>query len=116
MHQNLVPDLFVILVNNPLHAKNSFLKNILKKDYQKAFKKLTKFFLWKPYPFNEQHYEKEKGPGTSDQSLFRLQNKFRKIPLSVMYYLTKFEDGIYKPVFELFQNLHLPIYTSQFIT
>ena len=111
MYQNLVPELFIILVNNPLHARNSFLKNI-----KKPFKKLTKFFLWKPYPFNEQHYEKEKGPGTSDQSLFRLQNKFGKIPLSVMYYLTKFEDCIYKPVFELFQNLHLTIYTSQFIT
>ena len=33
----------------------------------------------------------QKGPGTSDQSLFRLQNKFRKIPLLVMYYLTKFD-------------------------
>ena len=32
------------------------------------------------------------GPGTSDQSLFRLQNEFRKIPLPVIYYLTKFDD------------------------
>ena len=34
------------------------------------------------------------GPGTSDQSLFRLQNKFRKVPFLVMYYLTKFDDVI----------------------
>ena len=34
---------------------------------------------------------KKKGPGTSNQSLFRLQNKFRKIPLLVIYYLTKFD-------------------------
>ena len=31
------------------------------------------------------------GPGISDQWLFRLQNKFRVIPLLVMYYLTKFD-------------------------
>ena len=36
----------------------------------------------------------KKGPGTSDQSLFRLQNKFRKIPLLLIYYLTKFDDVI----------------------
>ena len=33
------------------------------------------------------------GPGTTDQSLFRLQNKFAKISLLAMYYLTKF-DGV----------------------
>ena len=43
---------------------------------------------------NEQNYKKEKGPGTSDQLLFRLPNKFRKISLSVMYYLTKFDDAL----------------------
>ena len=37
----------------------------------------------------------KKRPGTSDQSLFRLQNKFRKIPLLVMYYLTRF--NVVKP-------------------
>ena len=34
--------------------------------------------------------KKQKGPATSDQLFFRLQNKFRKIPLLVIYYLTKF--------------------------
>ena len=29
---------------------------------------------------------------TSDQSLFRSQNKLRKIPLFVIYYLSKFDD------------------------
>ena len=66
----------------------------MKEDYQKALKKLTIFFLSNPVPFNGQSYQKQKGPGTSDQSLFRLQNKFRKIPLLVMYYLTKFDDVI----------------------
>ena len=65
----------------------------MKEDYQKALKKLTLFFLSNPVPFNGQSYQKQKGPGTSDQSLFRLQNKF-KIPLLVMYYLTKFDDVI----------------------
>ena len=59
----------------------------------KRLKKGNFLFLLNPVPFNRQNYQKQKGPGTSDQSLFRLRNKFRKIPLLVMYYLTKF-DGI----------------------
>ena len=51
----------------------------MKEGYQKALKKLISFFLSNPIPFNGQCYLKQKGPGTSDQSLFRLQNKFRKI-------------------------------------
>ena len=51
-------------------------------------------FSFQPHPFNGQDYEKQKGPETSDQSLFRLQNKSRKIPLLVMYYLNKFHDVI----------------------
>ena len=39
--------------------------------YQKALKKLTLFFLLNPVPFNGQGYQKQKGSGTSDQSLFR---------------------------------------------
>ena len=96
MHQKQVPDPFLILINNPkqpLHVRNFFI-NILKEDYQKALQKLTLFFLSNPVPFNEQSYQKQKGPGTSDQSLFRLQNKFRKITLLVIYYLTKFDDVI----------------------
>ena len=65
----------------------------MKEDYQKALKRLTLFFLLNPVPFNGQGHQKQKGPGTSDQSLFKLQKKFRKIPLSVIYYLTKF-DGV----------------------
>ena len=61
---------------------------------KKDFKKLTSFFLPNPVLFNRQNYQKQKGPGTSDQPLFRLQNKFRKIPLLDMYYLTKFDDVI----------------------
>ena len=37
---------------------------------------------------------KQKSPKTSDQSLFRLQNKFRKITLLVMYCLANFDDAI----------------------
>ena len=59
----------------------------MKEDYQKTFKKLTLFFLLNPVPFNEKDYEKQNWPGASDQSLFRLQNMFRKIPLLVMYLL-----------------------------
>ena len=60
----------------------------------KSLKKVTLFFLLNPVPFNGQNCQKQKGPGTSDQSFFRLQNKFRKIPLLVLYYLTKFDDVI----------------------
>ena len=63
-------------------------------DYQKAFKKVTLFFLSNPVPFNRQNYQRQKGPGTSDQSLSRLQNKFRKTYLLVMHYLTKFDDVV----------------------
>ena len=52
--------------------------------------KLTLFFLSNPVPSNRQSYEKQKVPGTSDQSLFRLQSKFKKIPLFIIY-ITKFD-------------------------
>ena len=64
----------------------------MKEDYQKALKKVTSFFLWNLVPFNRQNYQKQKGHGTSDQSLFRLRKKLRKIPSLVMYYLTKLDD------------------------
>ena len=79
----------------------------MKEDYQKALKGVTLFFLLNPVPFNGQNYQKQKGPGTGDQLLSRLQSKFRKIPLLVMYYLTKFD---------LFQKLHLQIFARQFMT
>ena len=59
--------------------------------YQKALKKVTSFFLLNLVPFKRQNYQKQKEPGTSDQPHYRLRNKFRKIPLLVMYYLTKFD-------------------------
>ena len=62
--------------------------------YQKVLKKVTSFFSSHLVPFNRQNYQKQKRPGTSDQSLFILQNKFRKISLLVMYYLTKFDNVI----------------------
>ena len=53
-------------------------------------KRLTLIFLSNPVPFNRQKQRR----GTSDQLLVRLQNKFRKIILLVMHYLTKFDDVI----------------------
>ena len=72
---------------------------ILKERYfetglSKSLKKVTSFFLLSPVPFSRQNYQKQKRPGTSDQPLFRLRNKFRKNPLLVTYYLTKFDDLI----------------------
>ena len=83
----------------------------MKENYQKTLKTSTLVFLSNPVPFNGQSYQKQKGRETSDQWLFTLRNKFRKFPLLVIYYLTKFEDVI-KAVFDL----HLQIYASQFTT
>ena len=66
----------------------------MKEDYQKPLKMSTLFFLLNPVPFDGQNYQKQKRSGTSDQLIFRLQNKFRKIPLLVTYYLNKFDDVI----------------------
>ena len=64
----------------------------MKKDYQKAWKKLTSFFLSNPVPFNRQSYQKQKVSGAVDQSLFKSQNKLQNIPLFSIYYLTKCDD------------------------
>ena len=80
---------------SPTHYMEEILLEIryLERGLSSSLKKLTLFFLWNPVPFNRQNYQKQKRP-TSDQSLFRLQNKFQKIPLLVMYYLTKIDDVI----------------------
>ena len=92
MYQKLALDPFLVLLNNPkqpLHSRNSFKKwDILKKDHQKACKKLSLFSLSNSVPFNGQSYQKQKGSGTSAQLLSRLWNKFRKIPLFVVYILS----------------------------
>ena len=96
MQQKLVPDFFIILVINlkqPLHAQNYF-KSYFERGLSESLKKGNFIFFSNPVSFNRQNYQKQKEPGTSDQSLFRLPNKFRKISLLVMYYLTKFDDAI----------------------
>ena len=60
------------------------------RDYQKALKKVTFFFQAQSLSIDK-IIKNKKG---LDQWLFRLPNKFRKIPLLVMYYLTKFDDVI----------------------
>ena len=54
----------------------------------KTLKKVNFICFYNPAPFNGQSYQKQKGPGTSVQLLFRLQKKFRKIPLLVIYILS----------------------------
>ena len=58
-------------------------ENLLKVRYfeRRLSKTLKNFFISNPVPSNGQSYQKQKGSGTSDQSLFRTQSKFRKIPL-----------------------------------
>ena len=56
----------------------------------------------------------KKGLETSDQLLFRLKSQFRNIPLLVMYYLTKFDDG--KEQFLSYSKNYIHIYASQSMT
>ena len=95
MQPKLVPELYIILVNNPkqpLHARN--FERYFERGLSKSLKKGNFIFLLNPVPFNRQNNQKQKGAETSDQSLFRLQSKFIKVPLLVLYYLTKFDDVI----------------------
>ena len=74
-------------------------KTVLKMRYferglSKSIKKVNFIFLLNPVPFNGQSHKKQKRPGTSDQFLLRLKNKFKKIHLLVIYYLTKLDDII----------------------
>ena len=59
------------------------------KGLSKSLVKVNFVFLSNTVPFNGQSYKKQKGSGTSDRSLFRLRNKFKKF---VIYYLTKSDD------------------------
>ena len=65
-----------------------------KRRLSKNLKKVSLFFLSNLGSFNGQNYQKQKRLGTCEQLLFRLWNKFRKIPLLVKYYLTMFVDVI----------------------
>ena len=58
----------------------------------KSYKKGNFPFSFKLSPF--QNYQKQKGPGTNDQGLYRLRSKTRKTALLVIYCLTKFDDVV----------------------
>ena len=76
----------------------------MKRDYQKPLKKLNLVFLLNLVPFNGQSYQKQKGSGTRHLLLFRLRNKFTKISLLVIYYLTKF-DGVIQSGFRVIPRI-----------
>ena len=69
------------------------------RELSKSLKKVNFLFFSNPVHFNHQNYKKQKGPGSSDQSLFTLHNKFKKIPLLAMFYLSKFYQQIYASQF-----------------
>ena len=71
-----------------------FKKKYFERRLLKSLKKVNFTFFLNPAPFNGQSYQKQRGPRTCDQSLFRLQNKFRKIRLLVIYCVTKFDDVV----------------------
>ena len=60
----------------------------------KSLKKGNFIFFSNPVPFNRQNYQKQK---TIDETrlllrLIQVTKQVQKIPLLVMYYLTKFDD------------------------
>ena len=90
--------LLFILVNNPkqpLNARNYFKNKIFSKKIIKNVLKNLLYFFSNPIPFKGQSYQLQTGSGTSDMLLFRLWNKFTKISLLVIQYLTKFDVRYY---------------------
>ena len=77
-----------------MDAQNYFKYKISLEKIIKKKPKLILFFLQNPVLFNEQDYEKQKRPATSDQLLFKLQKSSNNCAVLVMYYLTKFDDVI----------------------
>ena len=75
-----------------MHTGNSFKIRYFERALSKILKKVDFIFLLNPVPFNGRSYQKQKGSGNIDQSLFRLRKKFKDISLFVVYYLTKFDD------------------------
>ena len=77
-------------------------------------KKLVTDFVWYLGKdiFNRQSYQKQKRSGTSDQLLFRLQNKFKNTPLFVIYYLTKFDVVIWSSFWVIPKNTSANLYKS----
>ena len=75
VHQKLVPDPFLVLVNNPkqpLHARNPLKIIYFERKLSKSYKKVNLFLLLNPTHFIRQDHKKQRGPRTSDQSLFKL--------------------------------------------
>ena len=70
------------------------LERYFERGLSKSLKKVSLFFLLNLVPFNGQNCKKQEEPRTIDQYFFMLQNKSRKIPFLVVYYLIKFDDGI----------------------
>ena len=67
-------------------------------NFERLSKSLKKGYLYFCFRIQSLSIDKiiknKKGPRTSDQSLFRLRDKFKKIPLIAIYYLTKSDDVI----------------------
>ena len=83
VHQKLVPDPFLSLVNKPKHllyAVSSFEIKYFAGGLSKGLNRVNFIFSFKPSRLNGQKYQKQTGPGTNDKLLFRLQNKFKIIP------------------------------------
>ena len=73
MQQRLFPDPLLTLVNNP---KEIFLKiKYFESGLPKSLKKVNFVFFYRAQSNLMDSYLKQKGSGTSDQSLFGLQNK-----------------------------------------
>ena len=64
----------------------------MREGYQKSFKKSTGVFPLLRVPFNGQDFEKQKVPGTNNQSLFGRKEMLRKNPILIIYHLGNFDN------------------------
>ena len=86
------------MLNNPkqpLDARNLLKISYFERELSKSLKKVNFIFFSNPVPFTGQSYQRRKLSGIRHQSHFRSQNKFRKVPLFVLYYLTNFDDAMW---------------------
>ena len=70
MHQKLIPEPFLIFINNPKYLQEISIKiRYFERGSSKSINKLTLFLLSNPDLFNGKNDQKQKGTETRDQLL-----------------------------------------------
>ena len=98
----------LITQNNPYMQEILLNIRYFERRSSKSLKKVNfVLFFWIQSTLMDQIIKNKTGLAISRSSGYK--TKFRKIPLFMMHYLTKFDD---KAVFTLFQKLHLLVYAN----